>query len=325
MRHLLGIEDLSKDELLFLLNNSKEMATIADRDIKKVPALRGKTIINFFFEASTRTRSSFEIAAKRLSADVINFSASTSSVSKGETLLDTALNLESMAPDILVVRHQSSGAPHFLARHLKNARIVNAGDGTHEHPTQALLDCATLEGAFAQRKRTIEGGLTVAIVGDVLHSRVARSNVFAHLLLGNQVRLIGPATLVPEQMKAALGVRNPGASVEVFESLEQGLRDADVVMCLRMQRERQQGFFVASMDEYSARYCVTEKLLARAAPNSVVLHPGPVNRGIEISSEVVDGPRSLVQQQVHFGVAVRMAVLHALLAGDEISNVARST
>lgn len=315
MRHLLGIEHLSKDDLLFLLNNTKEMLAVSVRDIKKVPALRGKTIINFFFEASTRTRSSFEIAGKRLSADVINFSSSTSSVSKGETLLDTAFNLEAMMPDILVVRHSSSGAAHFLAQNLSHARIVNAGDGTHEHPTQALLDCATIENRFSERGRSLSG-LVVAIVGDVLHSRVARSNIYAHLLLGNEVRLIGPPTLVPAELGSAFGNSD---RVKVFSSLDEGLKGADVVMCLRMQLERQSGFFVASMDEYSARYCVTEKLLARLAPDCLVQHPGPVNRGVEISSEVVDGPRSLVQQQVQFGVAVRMAVLHALLADREIN------
>ena len=312
MRHFLGIQGLSKDQLLYLLNNTKEMATISERDIKKVPALRGKTIINFFFEASTRTRSSFEIAAKRLSADVINFSTSTSSVSKGETLLDTAFNLEAMAPDILVVRHKASGAPHFLAKNLSHCQIVNAGDGTHEHPTQALLDCATLEAKLESQGRKLEG-IVIAIVGDVLHSRVARSNIFAHLLLGNEVRLIGPPTLVPTELGAAFGSPD---NLKVFSSLEEGLKGVDAVMCLRMQVERQTGFFVASMDEYSRRYCVTEKILAKVAPNCVILHPGPVNRGIEISSEVLDGARSLVQQQVHFGVAVRMAVLHALLAGE---------
>lgn len=315
MRHLLGIEQLSKEELLLLLNNTKEMVAISARDIKKVPALRGKTIINFFFESSTRTRSSFEIAGKRLSADVINFSSSTSSVSKGETLLDTALNLESMMPDILVVRHSSSGAPHFLSQNLSHSRIVNAGDGTHEHPTQALLDCATLEAKLSSSGRSLSG-IVVAIVGDILHSRVARSNIYAHILLGNEVRLIGPPTLVPKELAQAFG---NSEQVKVYSSLEEGLKGADVVMCLRMQLERQSGFFVASMDEYSARYCVTEKKLAKFAPDCLILHPGPVNRGVEISTEVVDGPRSLVQQQVQFGVAVRMAVLHVLLADGEIN------
>lgn len=317
MRHLLGIQELSKNQLLFLLENTKEMAAVSERDIKKVPALRGKTIINFFFEASTRTRSSFEIAAKRLSADVINFSSSTSSVSKGETLLDTAFNLEAMMPDILVVRHASSGAPHFLSRNLSHSRIVNAGDGTHEHPTQALLDCATLESRFSTQGRSLSG-IVVAIVGDIVHSRVARSNIYAHLLLGNEVRLVGPPTLVPKELESAFNFPAGSGSVKVFSSLEEGLKGADVVMSLRMQVERQSGFFVASMDEYSARYCLTEKRLARLAPDCLVLHPGPVNRGIEISTEVVDGPRSLVQQQVQYGVAVRMAVLHALLAEGEL-------
>ncbi len=321
MKHLLGIEKINKDELLLLLDNSKQMDEVSGRDIKKVPALRGKTIINLFFEPSTRTRSSFEIAGKRLSADVINFSPSASSLSKGETLLDTALNLQAMQPDILVVRHASSGAPGFLAQQLPESRIVNAGDGSHEHPTQALLDCATIEQHFEKIGKSLEG-LKVAIVGDIIHSRVARSNIFAHLLLGNQINLVGPSTLVPEAFARSFDSfitdHQSRGSVKVFDNLERGIEGADVVICLRMQVERQSSFFVASMDDYSSRFCVTEKLLSRFAPDSVVLHPGPVNRGIEISTEVIDGPRSLVQKQVQLGVAVRMAVLHVVLAEGQI-------
>jgi aspartate carbamoyltransferase catalytic subunit len=322
VRHLLGIENLSKEELLLLIENSKEMAQISDREIKKVPTLRGKTIINLFFEPSTRTRSSFEIAGKRLSADVVNFSPSGSSLSKGETLLDTALNLQSMNPDILVVRHSASGAPHFLAKQLPSARIVNAGDGTHEHPTQALLDCATLKEAMEERGRSLEG-LKIAIVGDIIHSRVARSNIFAHLSLGNQINLVGPRTLVPRNIVKSFCTESffkdsigSNSKISVFDNLEEGLAGVDAVICLRMQTERQSGFYVASMDDYSLKYCVSEKILAKVAPDALILHPGPINRGIEVSTEVIDGPRSLVQRQVRYGVAVRMAVLHSLLAGD---------
>lgn len=313
MKHLLAIEDLSRDDLYKLLNNAQEMVEISGRDIKKVPALRGKTVINLFFESSTRTRSSFEIAGKRLSADVVNISASSSSVSKGETLLDTARTLAAMAPDVLVVRHAASGAPAFLAAHLPNTSVVNAGDGLHEHPTQALLDCLTLQQHFAERG--IEK-LRLAIVGDVLHSRVARSNIWAHLLLGNQVHLVGPPTFLPDGIEQAFhGGSARAGSLQVHHCLERGIAGADVVMCLRLQLERQEQHFVPSLEEYSREYGISEERLAKHAPQAVVLHPGPVNRGIEVASEVVDGPRSLVSRQVNNGVAVRMAVLFVLSTG----------
>ncbi len=304
--HLLGIKGLSKKDLYRYLDAAHSFVEVSERDIKKVPTLRGKTIIHVFFEPSTRTLSSFDIAGKRLSADTINVSASSSSVKKGETLLDTVRTLESMNPDVLVIRHSESGAPHFAARHLTRASVVNAGDGAHEHPTQALLDLLTLRQHFSAQGRTIEG-LTVGFVGDVRHSRVARSNIWAHLALGNHIRLIGPPTLVPAEFVQVFDGR-----VSVFHSLEEGLKGLDVVVCLRMQLERQDQNFVPNLDEYSKEYCVSERLLKQYAPNSVVLHPGPMNRGTEISGEVADGPRSLIHKQVNNGVAVRMAVLYLL-------------
>ncbi len=318
MKHLLGIENLTRDELLSYLNNAKSFVEVGTRDLKKVPALRGKTIINLFLEPSTRTRASFEIAGKRLSADVINIGGSDSSTSKGETFLDTAKTLQAMSPDILVVRHKQSGAPHFLARWLKNTSVINGGDGTHEHPTQALLDLVTIQQRFKDRREGIFG-LKVAIVGDIRHSRVARSNIWAHHLLGNEVRLVGPRTLVPDELlgRDCFGSSRFEGRIKIFHDLESGIRDADVVMCLRMQLERQEEHFVPSLQEYTDQYCVTEKKLRLFAPQSVVLHPGPVNRGLEISSEVVDGHRSLVEQQVNNGVAVRMAVLFSIAAGQQ--------
>jgi aspartate carbamoyltransferase catalytic subunit len=314
--HLLGIQGLSKHDLYRYLDTAQSFVEVSERDIKKVPTLRGKTIIHVFFEPSTRTLASFDIAGKRLSADTINVSASSSSIKKGETLLDTVRTLESMNPDILVIRHSESGAPHFAARHLTRAAVVNAGDGAHEHPTQALLDLLTLRQHFSEQGRGIEG-LRIGFVGDVRHSRVARSNIWAHLALGNDVRLIGPPTLVPEEFAAGvfeLSSQGPEVrgSVTVEHSLERGLKDLDVVVCLRMQLERQDQHFVPNLDEYSKEYCVTESLLARCAPHSIVLHPGPMNRGTEISGEVADGPRSLIRRQVTNGVAVRMAVLYLL-------------
>lgn len=306
--HLLGIEGLSKNEIYRYLDTAQSFVEVSERDIKKVPTLRGKTIINIFFEPSTRTLSSFDIAGKRLSADTINVSIGASSVKKGETLLDTVRTLESMNPDVLVIRHSESGAPHFAARHLMKTAVVNAGDGQHEHPTQALLDLLTLRQHFAATKRGIEG-LKVGFVGDVRHSRVARSNVWAHLALGNEVRLIGPATLVPESF--ACGTFGPG-KIKVFHTLSEGLKDLDVVVVLRMQLERQEEHFVPSLDEYSKEYCVSERVLSTHAPKSVVIHPGPMNRGTEISGELADGPRSLIRQQVTNGIAVRMAVLYLL-------------
>lgn len=305
--HLLGIEGLSKSEIYRYLETAESFVEVSERDIKKVPTLRGKTIVNIFFEPSTRTLSSFDIAGKRLSADTINISSGSSSVKKGETLFDTVRTLESMNPDIIVMRHSEAGAAHFVARCLSHVSVVNAGDGAHEHPTQALLDLLTLKRHFADKGRTIEG-LTVAYVGDVRHSRVVRSNIWAHKALGNSVRLVGPTTLVPRDFTSAFGT----GGVEVFHDLAAGLRGADVVVCLRMQLERQDDNFVPNLDEYSREYCISERVLQAYAPNSVVLHPGPMNRGTEITGEVADGPRSLVRTQVNSGVAVRMAVLYLL-------------
>jgi aspartate carbamoyltransferase catalytic subunit len=305
--HLLGIKGLSKKDLYRYLDAAHSFVEVSDRDIKKVPTLRGKTIIHVFFEPSTRTLASFDIAGKRLSADTINISSSSSSVKKGETLLDTVRTLESMNPDVLVIRHSESGAADFAARHLTKASVVNAGDGAHEHPTQALLDLLTLRQHFAGQARGIEG-LKIGFVGDVRHSRVARSNVWAHIALENEVRLIGPSTLVPREFVDTFG----SPKVSVTHSLAEGLQGLDVVVCLRMQLERQDQNFVPNLDEYSKEYCVSERLLKQYAPNSVVLHPGPMNRGTEISGEVADGPRSLIHRQVNNGVAVRMAVLYLL-------------
>jgi len=307
-RHLLSIEQLSLEELTGYLENGAKFCEVASRDIKKVPSLRGKTIINLFLEPSTRTRVSFEIAGKWLSADTINVSAGESSRKKGETLVDTARTLEAMSPDILVVRHAESGAPCLLSRILQNTSVVNAGDGMHEHPTQALLDCLTLMQHFKSSAKDLRGK-SIAIVGDVLHSRVARSTIWAHVKLGNEVRLIGPPALVP---RALADQRAYQGRVSVHHSLLSGIEGADVIMALRMQLERQGQNFVPSLEEYTRMYCLSENVIARVAPNAVVLHPGPANRGVEIASELLDGPRSLVSAQVKNGVAIRMAVLFAL-------------
>lgn len=302
-KHLLGIRDLSAGEITHLLDTAETFRDVSRREIKKVPALRGRTVINLFFEPSTRTRISFEIAAKRLSADAINISVSTSSVSKGETLLDTARNLEAMAPDCIVVRHSMAGAPNHLAR-MCNAPIINAGDGAHEHPTQALLDALTIR----EYKGRIEG-LNVAIIGDILHSRVARSNIYLLTKLGATVRVAGPGTLVPADFGDLV---EKGLHVE--RKIEDAIEGADVVMILRIQRERQDAAFFPSMREYAVHYGLHAEHLERATTEAIVMHPGPMNRGIEISSEIADGSRSLILDQVTNGVAVRMAVLY-LLAG----------
>ena len=305
-KHLLGIRGLSEEEITHVLDTAESFREISAREIKKVPTLRGRTIINLFFEPSTRTRTSFEIAGKRLSADVINISASSSSVSKGETLLDTARNLEAMGPDLIVIRHPSAGAPHQLAR-VCRASVVNAGDGAHEHPTQALLDALTIR----QHKASIKG-LKVAILGDILHSRVARSN--AHLLtkLGASVALAGPGTLAPPQFASLV---EGGRELRVERRVEDALAGADVVMVLRIQRERQGAAFLPSLREYAVHYGLNAKRLSLAAPDAIVMHPGPMNRGIEISSEVADGASSLILDQVANGLAVRMAVLYLLGGG----------
>ncbi len=312
--HLLAIEDLNKEQLVHLIDNSKKLIEVSERDIKKVPALRGRTIINLFMEASTRTRSSFELAGKRLSADVINVSGDSTSVKKGETLLDTARTLNQMCPDILVVRHKSSGAAHFLANHLEGVSVINAGDGMHEHPTQGLLDCLSLKCKLEETGKSIEG-LTLAIVGDVRHSRVARSNIWAHKLLGNKVRLIGPRTLVPNNfVKNCFGNDD---FISTHTSLEEGLEGADVVMCIRLQLERQSEFFIPSLQEYTNEYFVTEKLISELAPSALLMTPGPINRGVEVESALIDGPRSLMKNQVKMGIATRMAVMLSLISSGE--------
>ena len=298
-RHLLGLEGVSAEEITFLLDSAESFKEVSEREIKKVPTLRGRTVVNLFYESSTRTRTSFEIAAKRLSADTINLSASASSASKGETLTDTARNLAAMRPDAIVVRHPSAGAPHLLARHV-DCPIINAGDGAHEHPTQALLDLLTIRSHKGQI-----AGLTVAIVGDLLHSRVARSNLFGLRTMGARVRFVGPPTLVPPQF-AELGA-------ELVYDLHEGLRDADVIMMLRIQRERMNGRYFSSLDEYSRLYCLSVDAVAKARKDVIILHPGPMNRGVEISSTVADGPYSVIMDQVTNGVAVRMAVLYVLV------------
>jgi aspartate carbamoyltransferase catalytic subunit len=311
LKHLLGIRELSADQINYLLDTAETFLDVSKREIKKVPALRGRTVINLFFEASTRTRTSFEIAAKRLSADAVNISVSTSSVSKGETLLDTARNLEAMAPDCIVIRHSSAGAPRHLAQ-VCNAAIVNAGDGAHEHPTQALLDALTIreyKGRLA--------GLKVAIIGDILHSRVARSNIYLLTKLGATVSVAGPPTLVPPEFA---GLIEQGVRVE--SRIEDVIVDADVVMILRVQRERQTEAFFPSLREYAVHYGLHFSHLSLAAPDAIVMHPGPMNRGIEVSSEIADGGRSLILDQVTNGVAVRMAVLY-LLAGASKENGAK--
>jgi len=303
--NLTGIAELSKEQIELLLDTAEHFREVSQRPIKKVPALRGKTIVNLFFEPSTRTRTSFEIAGKRLSADVQSVSASTSSVVKGETLLDTARNIEAMAPDILVMRHKSAGAANFLARHC-SAAVVNAGDGAHEHPTQALLDALTIrqaKGGFA--------GLRVAIIGDIAHSRVARSNILCLGKLGASVVIAGPPTLLPWRADAL------GAEVE--RDMNSALAGADVVMMLRVQVERGGNLNLPSTQEYFKLFGLTEERLARAGEDAVVLHPGPMNRGVEIASAVADGPRSLILDQVSNGLAVRMAVLF-LLAGGSARN-----
>lgn len=310
-KHLLGIAGMSQALVLNLLDNALELADVSDREIKKVPSLRGKTIINLFLEPSTRTRSSFEIAAKRLSADTINVGASDSSVLKGESLLDMAWTLQAMRPDVIVVRHKNSGSAQFLAQHLKQSSIVNAGDGMHEHPTQALLDALSLKQYYIERPQGITG-LKVAIVGDIVHSRVARSNILLHQILGNQITLVAPPTLLPDDFALSY----PG--VQISNNLGEGLQDADVVIVLRMQLEREAGGFVPSLQEYSREFCVSEKILNLVAPNSVILHPGPINRGLEISGEVADGERSLIARQVTNGIAVRMAVLFELTTGQNV-------
>jgi aspartate carbamoyltransferase catalytic subunit len=300
-KDLLGIQDMSVEEINLVLETAESFKEVSGRDIKKVPTLRGKTVVNLFFEPSTRTRTSFELAAKRLSADVINFAVSASSVSKGETLLDTARNIEAMQADFIVLRHPMAGAPNILAKLLR-ASIVNAGDGGHEHPTQALLDLYTLR----EKKRAFKG-LRLAIVGDIAHSRVARSNIYALTKLGAEVRVIGPPTMMPLEVER-LGVK-------VFYDLDEGLRGVDVIMMLRLQLERQGIALFPSIREYSRLYCLTPERVKLAASDALVMHPGPINRGVEIAPEVADSVSSVILDQVTNGVAVRMAVLYLLSGG----------
>jgi aspartate carbamoyltransferase catalytic subunit len=297
-RHLLGIEGLSPAEIVALLDLADSAVEISRQVEKKRTTLRGRTQINLFFEASTRTQSSFELAGKRLGADVMNMSTANSSVKKGETLIDTAATLNAMRPDIIVVRHHQAGAVHLLARKV-DCSVINAGDGAHEHPTQALLDALTIR----RNKGRIEG-LVVAICGDILHSRVARSNILLLGALGARVRVVGPSTLLPP------GIENMG--VEAFRDMRAGLAGADIVMMLRLQRERMNGAFVPSTKEYFRYFGLDEEKLRWAKPDALVMHPGPMNRGVEIDSLVADGAQSLIREQVEMGVAVRMAVLEAL-------------
>ena len=312
-RHVLDLDDFSKPEISAVLESTEGMAEVLGRDIKKVPTLRGRVVVTLFYEASTRTRVSFEEAGKILSADVINVSASASSVEKGESLLNTGLTLQAMGVDIIVIRHPHSGAPYLLARHLERVGVINGGDGVHAHPTQALLDLYTVQ----QKLGNIEG-LKVVIVGDVLHSRVARSNLWGFAKMGARIVLCGPATLLPLDLLRPRGdgaVPPPLASVEVDTDLDRAIQDADVVMALRLQSERQEAGFLPSIREYIRRWQVTEQRLSKAAPRVMVMHPGPMNEGIEISSGIAHGGSSAIEEQVTNGVAVRMALLYHLCGG----------
>ncbi len=298
LRHFLSIEGLDRELLTRILDTAESFAALPGRPVKKVPALRGRVITNLFFETSTRTRTTFELAAKRLSADVLNFNVSTSATAKGETLLDTLRNIEAMHSEMFIVRHSQSGAAHFIARHAApGVSVINAGDGRHAHPTQAMLDMFTI-----RRHKGDFTPLRVAIVGDVLHSRVARSQILALNTLGvTEVRVIGPHTLIPTEART-LGVH-------VYHDLDEGLREVDVVIMLRLQKERMDGALLPSEEEYFRLYGLTNERLERARPDAIVMHPGPMNRGVEMDSEVADGPRSVILQQVSYGIAVRMAVM----------------
>ncbi len=294
-KDLLSLEELSKEEIELILQTAESFKEISTRDVKKVPALRGKTVANLFFEASTRTRTSFEIAAKRLSADIVNFSSAGSSTTKGESLKDTAKNIEAMQVDTIVMRHSSSGSAEYLARSIK-AGVINAGDGIHEHPTQGLLDIFTIR----EKKKTLEG-VKVCLVGDILHSRVARSNIWGLIKLGAKVTVCGPPTLIPSKIES-LGV-------EVSYDLDKVIKDQDVLNILRIQLERQKGAFFPSIREYAAEYGISVERMKKAKKDVIIMHPGPINRGVELAAEVADGPQSVILDQVTNGVAVRMAVL----------------
>jgi aspartate carbamoyltransferase catalytic subunit len=306
LKHFLSIEGLKKSTLIDILDTAESFTSITDRTIKKVPILRGKTVANLFFEASTRTRSTFELAAQRLSADILNLNINTSATVKGESLLDTIQNLEAMQIDMFVIRHQDSGSAHFFAQHVRpGVSVLNAGDGQHAHPTQAMLDMFTIR----RHKQQFEN-LTVAIVGDIKHSRVARSQIHAlNILNTGQVRVIGPQTLIPKDCET-LGV-------QVYHDFDQGLKDVDVVIMLRLQKERMTGALLPSEKEYFQQYGLTSDRLKLAKPDAIVMHPGPANRGIEIESSVMDGNQSVILQQVTFGIAVRMAVMSMIASSSE--------
>ena len=300
-KHILDITSLSVDEITFILNTADRMKEISDRPVKKVPTLRGKTIVLFFYEPSTRTRTSFDIAAKRLSADSISLSGSSSSMVKGETLLDTAKNIEAMNPDVIVVRHPCAGAPQLMAKAI-NASVINAGDGMHAHPTQALLDLMTVR----EKKGRIKG-LKIAIIGDISHSRVARSNCVAFTKMGAKVVFSGPPTMMPRGMETLGG--------SVAKNMHEAIEGADVIMMLRLQKERQKNFLFSTEREYSTLYGLTKAKLEKVAGNALIMHPGPINRGLEIASDVADGPCSVILDQVKNGVAVRMALLYLVGGG----------
>lgn len=305
--HIFGIEQLSVEDISHILATARSFREISNRSIKKVPTLRGKTIVNLFFEPSTRTRLSFEIAAKRMSADTFNISASTSSATKGETLIDTARNIQAMNPDVIILRHSSSGAPQLLAKRI-DASVINAGDGAHEHPSQALLDMMTV----MEHKGKIEG-LKVAIIGDIAHSRVAVSDIIGFTRMGAEVRIAGPQTFMPA------GISSLGATI--CGSVQEAVQDADVVMTLRIQLERQNDSLIPSLREYSRFYGVNRQLMHLAKEDAIVMHPGPINRGVELNPDVADGKRSVILDQVTNGVAVRMALLYLVLGGNRDSEV----
>ncbi len=301
-KHVISLRDFSPEDIDLVLQVAESFKEISTRSIKKVPTLRGKTIINLFFEPSTRTKLSFEIAAKRMSADTFNISASTSSAKKGESLVDTARNLEAMNPDIIIIRHSSSGVPYLLANNIKSS-IINAGDGTHEHPSQALLDMMTVK----ENKGTL-AGLKVAIIGDITHSRVAHSNIIGFSKMGADVHVAGPSTLIPP------GIEKIGATPHL--SINNAVKDADVVMALRIQKERQEDPLFPSLREYATFFGVSRKTLQFAKPDALVMHPGPINRGIEMTADIADGSQSVILEQVTNGVAIRMALLYLIMGGE---------
>ncbi len=310
-KHILGLEQMSREDISHILTTARSLKEISTRPIKKVPILRGKTIINFFFEPSTRTRLSFEIAAKRMSGDTFNISASTSSATKGETLIDTARNIDAMNPDIVIIRHSSSGAPHLLTQHI-NCSIINGGDGTHEHPSQGLLDIMTV----LDHKKSIEG-LNITIIGDISHSRVAHSDIIGFSKLGANVRIAGPPTFMPaavEQLGAA-----------VYTDVREAVVDADVIMALRIQKERQNDPLFPSLREYAICYGINRELLKYAKDDVLIMHPGPINRGVEMSPDVADGVESVILEQVTNGVAVRMALLYLLMGGERAGDKQKET